>query len=303
MAWKKLGLIYSPEDLGVTNRTHASLPVPIHLEGQIYRILFASRDEFNRSFIYYIDVELSPDRPRIVQSNPTPLLTPGLPGHFDDCGVYPASIVRHGGELYLYYIGWVAGATAPMFYTNVGLAISQDNGQSFQKFSPAPIVGRDAVDPWMMTAPFVLKGDDKWRMWYTGGKYWDQTAVPWQSYYEIKIAESDDGVNWEKLDHVCLPLTDGEHHISRVCVLANENGYESWYGVNAGEGYRIGYAQSSDGMNWKRADKLAGINLSPDGWDAKAQTYPYIIDTNCGRFMFYNGNGFGRTGIGVALWE
>ena len=194
MAWKNFRFIYAPEDFGVKIE-HMPLFRFHPFRGPNLSRLFASRDERNFSFVYSIDVELLPDSPRIVQSNPAPLLKPGLPGHFDDCGVYPASIVRHGGELYLYYIGWVAGGTAPMFYTNVGLAISRDNGQSFKKFSPAPIVGRDVVDPWMMTSPFVLKEATKWRMWYVSGKYWDQSAIPWQSYYDVKIAESKDGIN------------------------------------------------------------------------------------------------------------
>ena len=94
-----------------------------------------------------------------------------------------------------------------------------------------------------------------------------------------------------------------EKNISRVCVVGNKKGFEGWYGVNVGNGYRIGYAQSKDGMSWTRIDKQVGINLSTSGWDSQAQSYPYIVDTNYGRYMFYNGNGFGRSGFGIAIWR
>ena len=68
-------------------------------------------------------------------------------------------------------------------------------------------------------------------------------------------------------------------NISRVCVVGNKK-VEGWYGVNVGNGYRIGYAQSKDGMSWTRIDKQVGINLSTGGWDSQAQSYPYIVDTN-----------------------
>jgi hypothetical protein len=86
-------------------------------------------------------------------------------------------------------------------------------------------------------------------------------------------------------------------------VIPRKDGYEGWYGVNAGEGYRIGYAKSDDGLNWFRRDEEAGISLSDFGWDSETQSYPYVMDSDLGRFMFYNGNGFGRSGLGLAIWE
>ena len=81
-------------------------------------------------------------------------------------------------------------------------------------------------------------------------------------------------------------------------MIPRKGGYEAWYGVNAGKGYRVGYAKSDDGLDWLRRDEEAGIFLSDSGWDSEAQSYPYVIDSDLGRFMFYNGNGFGRSGLG-----
>lgn len=303
MSWRKLGLIYVPDGTNHLGRTHASLPVPLQIEECVYRVFFASRDDRNYSHVWSIDVELSHEKPKVLRRSTAPVLKPGPIGHFDDCGVYPSSIVKVDDILFLYYIGWVTGATSPVFYTNVGLALSEDNGETFVRYSPAPIIGRDGIDPWMVTSSFVLAEEASYKMWYVGGSHWDNEVSPWQSYYQIKYAESTDGISWNKTGHVCIPLTEGEHHVSRTCVIPRKDGYEGWYGVNAGEGYRIGYAKSDDGLDWFRRDEEAGISLSDFGWDSETQSYPYVMDSDLGRFMFYNGNGFGRSGLGLAIWE
>ena len=43
------------------------------------------------------------------------------------------------------------------------------------------------------------------------------------------------------------------------------------------------------------------MTLSADGWDAKAQAYPAVVKHDGRWFMFYNGNAFGRDGIGLAI--
>jgi len=303
MPWRKLGLIYVPDGADLLGRTHASLPVPLQLEECVYRVFFASRDDRNYSHVWSIDVELSHEKPKVLRRSTAPVLKPGPIGHFDDCGVYPASIVKVDDTLFLYYIGWVTGAISPVFYTNVGLAVSEDNGETFVRYSPAPIIGRDEIDPWMVTSSFVLAEEASYKMWYVGGSHWNNEVSPWQSYYQIKYAESTDGICWNKTGHVCIPLAKGEHNVSRTCVIPQQNGYESWYGVNAGKGYRIGHAKSEDGLNWLRRDEEAGISLSESGWDSETQSYPYVIDCDLGRFMFYNGNGFGKSGLGIAIYD
>jgi hypothetical protein len=75
-----------------------------------------------------------------------------------------------------------------------------------------------------------------------------------------------------------------------------------WYSFR-GSSYRIGYAESQDGVVWDRIDHEAGIDRSPSGWDSEMIEYPYVMDKNGERHMFYNGNGYGQTGIGYARWH
>ena len=47
----------------------------------------------------------------------------------------------------------------------------------------------------------------------------------------------------------------------------------------------------------------AGLEVSKDGWDSEMIAYPCVLDRGASRFLLYNGNGYGRTGIGLARWE
>jgi len=67
--------------------------------------------------------------------------------------------------------------------------------------------------------------------------------------------------------------------------------------------YRIGYAESSNGVDWKRKDNDVGIDVSPSGWDSEMIEFPYVFDNKDTRYMLYCGNGFGKTGFGYAILD
>jgi hypothetical protein len=69
------------------------------------------------------------------------------------------------------------------------------------------------------------------------------------------------------------------------------------------DSYRIGYAWSTDLINWTRNDDRVGIEPSIDGWDSKMLAYPCVVEVGEKILMFYAGNGFGRDGFGYAELE
>jgi len=300
--WRKLGLVFGPDGTQPWMRSHASLPLPLRLDEHLYRVYFAARDERNRSSAGFVEFDIrQPDR-RLALSD-APALAPGPLGHFDDHGVYPASLVQAGGELLLYYIGWNPGPRQPLFYSSIGLAVSTDGGRSFRRLSAAPVMARSDWDPCLVTSPCVLRENGAWRMWYVSGFKWEETDGQLQSYYHIKYAESADGLAWTRRGVVCIDLAPGERNIARPCVLRDADRYRMWYSRNAGEGYRIGYAESSDGVVWTRRDADVGVELSSTGWDSEAQAYPWVFDHDGTKYMLYNGNAFGRDGFGLAVEE
>ena len=298
--WEKLGLVFVPRGDVPWMRTHASLPVPLHLEGDTYRVFFASRDDRSRSSICALTLELRPVV-KVVSVDAEPVLSPGPLGCFDDHGVYPASLAAGANGLHLYYIGWNPGARPPLFYSSIGLATGGRGGGRFERASPAPIMARSRWDPCLVTSPCVRVERDRWRMWYVSGFRWTETPDGMHSYYHIKYAESPDGIAWRRDGLVCVDLTGEERNIARPCVIEDQGRYRMWYSYDAGRGYRIGYAESDDGLRWTRRDDFAGIAPSDSGWDSEAQAYPWVFSHAGTRYLLYNGNGFGRTGMGLAV--
>lgn len=299
MKWHKLGLIFSPAGQRPWIASHASNPVALPLGRGIYRVYFASRDDQNRSHVGF--VEIDPRSPKeVLRLSDKPALAPGPLGYFDDHGVYAASIVQHQGTLFMYYTGWNPGPY-PFYYPSVGLAVSEDCGKTFKKMFKAPILARNECDPWMVSQPFVMLDNGIWRMWYISGVKWEKANDQFQSYYHTKYAESKDGIYWERNGLVCIDLLPGERNIARPCVIKENGKYKMWYPRNSGQGYRIGYAESRDGYIWTRKDDEACIDVSPSGWDSEAMTYPWVFILVGKKHMLYNGNGFGRDGIGLAV--
>jgi hypothetical protein len=299
--WQKQGLIFRPDPSQPWMRTHASVPTPLHISGGVYRIYFSGRDEHNRSHVGFFDIDLNaPDYN--VTTAPRLVLEPGPLGCFDADGIYAESAVRVGSEVRLYTVGVTTGRTKPLFYASIGFAASRDGGNSFDKRGLAPIMTRSNYDPCLVTAPFVMREGDRWRMWYVSGTAWTEESYGLQSHYHVKYAESDDGISWRRDGRVCIDW-DGpaETNIARLWVVRDGDFYLGWYSVSGPGGYRIGYAESADGLIWTRRDDLAGITLSSSGWDSTAQAYPAVVRYGDRWFMFYNGNAFGRDGIGLAV--
>lgn len=302
--WRQLGTVFRPEKRFSWMQTHAQLPVAVPLPNGHCRVYFASRDERNCSSVGFVDVELPEFR--VLRVSERPVLSCGPLGCFDDHGVYPASIVEHDGRLWMYYIGWNPGPRPPLFYSSIGLAFSEDGGESFQRLQPSPILARSPHDPCLVTSPCVLKIGDLWRMWYVSGFRWERVRVgeggeELQSYYHIKYAESDDGLNWRREGRVCIDLDEGERNIARPCVVRERDGYGMWYSFNRGEGYRVGYAESPDGLTWNRQDAAVRFGDAEFPETESVRAYPWVFEAGGSRYLLYNGESYGRDGFCAAV--
>tara|TARA_R110000796_G_scaffold71409_5_gene162205 strand:- start:73335 stop:74255 length:921 start_codon:yes stop_codon:yes gene_type:complete len=305
ISWHKKGVFFQPDNSLYWQNSHAALPTALYLGNEIYRIYFTSRDKDNKTHVGYFDWDLERDLIKRQEST-APILSPGPLGFFDDHGVQATSVIEANGKVYMYYLGWNPALTKPLFYTSIGLAISDDGGNTFTKYSKAPIMSRSEYDPWMVSGGTVRKEGNIWKMWYLSGiDFQIDTNGQAISRYDIKYAESTDGINWHRNGHVCLPLADDESNISRLSIIQQEGLYKAWYPVKklGSLGYRIGYAESKDGLIWDRQDHLSGIDVSEEGWDSQALDKQEVILHNGKYYMLYNGNSFGRDGIGLATFE
>lgn len=298
MRWKKLGKVFLPSGELPWMASHAANPVAIQIDADLYRVYFSSRDLNNRSSIGWVEIDTKKPT-QVLRVSQEPCLTPGLIGCFDDSGASIGGIIKRDGKFWLYYMGWNLGVTVP-WRNSIGLATS-DDGLHFERVSLAPVMDRSDVDPYTLSYPCVLQEPDGLRLWYGSNLEWGTNQS--DMHHMIKSAASTDGLNWKRDGRVLIhPTGSAEYAFARPSVLRDAEGYHMWYAYR-GTAYRIGYAMSQDGENWIRMDAEAGIEVSPNEWDSESVEYPFVFDHSGQRYMFYCGNGYGRTGFGVAVLE
>jgi hypothetical protein len=299
MRWRKLGRIFIPDGSLWWMRTHAASPTALPLADDRVRVLISGRDDASRARIGVLEFSLA--RPDDVYVHAEPVADLGALGTFDENGMVGSCAVRDGTCVRIYYSGWQLGRTVPFWFFG-GCLESADDGLTAQRWSQAPVLDRSDVDPILAATPWVLREQHRWRMWYTSGVRWSSEGGELKHYYHVKYAESDDGITWRRQGRIAIDLQRDEHAIGRPCVIRDRDRFRMWYSFRGGA-YRIGYAESNDGLTWNRRDGEVGIDVSPTGWDSEMIEYAAVFD-HCGRrWMLYNGNGYGRSGLGLAVLE
>ena len=302
--WRPLGRIIAPEPKGDWWASHASYPTALSLSDETVRVFFSIRAGDNRSALAVVDLALEGERWTTLGPVRGPLLTPGPRGAFDADGVTVSSVVEHEGRLLAYYLGWTVGRGVP--FTNfIGLAVADPVDLRFERWSPAPVVGRSRENPFTVGYPWVLREGNGFRMWFGTHLQWGATGL--DMVHVLKQARSGDGLTWGSDDRVVLPLAGHadapEFALSRPAVIGEPGGgYSMWY-ARRRPNYELGYARSSDGETWSRADGAISFAGRPQAWEDAERTYPCVFDHGGRRYMLYNGNGYGRTGFGLALLE
>lgn len=287
-------------------QTHASVPFAEPIEGTLCRIYFTPRDKDNRSYIGWLVIDLEkPDR--VLELASEPLLTPGELGCFDDCGAMMSWIAPYGDRRLLFYTGW--NIRAPVHFQNaVGVAeISErDNRLVATRLSDAPILDRGPGDPFFCSTATALSTTKGWHIWYIAGTGWReaQKREKWpRPRYRIHHAKGGELGDWKTRAEVAINFEHrGEVAIARPSVLLDSHAWRMWYCFRGDNWpYRLGYAESADGVNWKRLDDAITMKGRPGEWEIEMQCYPYVFDQAGQRFMVYGGNGYTQGGIGLAI--
>ena len=309
MRWVKKGLIFKVDRQSEWMAHHACVPIADRVSDDVLRIYFGPRDTRGRTRTTFIEVEA--DNPsKVLRVHDRPVLDLGRLGAFDDSGVMPSCVVNHSGRKYLFYIGWSPAVTVP--YRNaVGLAVSDDGGLTFERLFEGPIVDRTRHEPFFTASPFALVENGLWRLWYASSTGFVVVDGKPEPVYQIKYAESRDGAEWTRTGKPCIEYARQGEANARPCVLFDRGRYRMWYcfrgsrgyRTDPAESYRLGYAESPDGVRWTRMDDRVGIERSRDGWDAQMMEYPFVYEHKGRKHMLYNGNGFGESGFGWAVLE
>lgn len=309
MNWHKLGWVFKPTSEHEWSKSHAQVPFAFPIGEDKIRVFFSTRDASSRSSVSFVEVNAN-NPTEVLYVHDKPCYQAGKLGYFDDSGTMPSWFIEEDGKILLYYTGWNASKTAS-YRLGIGLAESTDGGLTFNRVYEGPLMDRSIYDPIWVGQPCVLKHEGIWKMWYLSCvkiEYIDNHPEP---FYDVKYATSEDGINWNRTGDVCIGLDDFTDAVGRPSVIIEDGKYIMYYSYRNAKGYRsdkgasyrLGFAESEDGIHWTRRDAEIGIDKSAEGWDSEMITYPHAIKHQGKTMMFFNGNGFGASGFGVAIEE
>lgn len=310
----RLGKIFDPSDynLALGCKDFAQSPQTLEFDDFI-RVYFSTRsiDPGGLAFRSHIAfVDMSKTFSSVLCVSKDAVLALGALGCFDEHGIFPMNVLRHQGQVWGYTCGWNRRASVSVD-TAIGLVVSDDDGQTFHRLGPGPILGPSLNEPFLVGDAFVIKAGDTFHMWYMFGQRWKREAqddAP-DRVYKIGHATSANGTDWVKEDGVqilpdrlgidecqALPSVicfDGKYHM--VFCYRDVHGFRN----DPAKAYRIGYATSADLATWVRDDAALGLSGQPGAWDADMQCYPHLTISDGVPYLLYNGNAFGRHGFGA----
>ena len=196
---------------------------------------------------------------------------------------------------FMYYGNASAGSAGD------GLATFEDWGfDDFEDYSVGDLV---TVGVWNTSASNPLPGLDSAGDGYAT-MFYDNGTYHWYGYYvHVNHATSSDGINWTQDTANNPVLTASEpwegSNVGVPTTWKEGSIYHMIYRAGSGDTRALGYANSTDGVNWT---KYSGNPvISPGGageWDNQGGMDPWgVIKINSTYYLFYNTVG-GASGIG-----
>src|SRR5580698_1649128 len=203
MKWKKLGKIFDPKDHVLPNDCNEFAQSPQALVfDDFIRIYFSTRsvDARNGKFLSHVAfVDMCKDLRSILRVSDKTVIALGGLGCFDEHGIFPMNVLRVGDAVYGYTCGWSRRVSVSV-ETAIGLAVSRDDGATFQRIGEGPVLSASLHEPCLVGDGFVKVIGGRFHMWYifgTGWKRFSPDAEPDRTY-KIGHAISDDGISWVK---------------------------------------------------------------------------------------------------------
>ncbi len=299
--WVSIGLRVEAPGNGLL-KTHAMVPTPVLLSDCI-RVLFASCDADLRGRVYYVDLEREMPH-NVIHLHTTPVLDLGADGCFDADGVNPCHLLVSGKEWWLYYVGWQRFPGRVPYTLFTGLAVSHDQGCSFERIQETPILQAQDEESYFRTAPFVQTTSTGYEMLYVGGsRFIGDPQGKLLPRYSIRRTKSIDGINWSaSAEDILTPDPAlGEIGFGRPRIEHLPNGdVVLMFSVRTERDYRLVQCPYDERIA-DRSHWTAAISPSVARWDSEMTCFGATCRIDQHSILFYNGNGYGKTGFGLAL--
>ena len=205
-----------------------------------------------------------------VQHPDNPIVGPGEPGAWDEGGRSATTVLFDG----LIYHMWFSGADESLDRTDIGHATSSD-GVEWTMDPANPVLTRGDSGAWddnLLYGAAVTYDGAQFHMWYGGGD---------GSVQRTGYATSPDGTAWTK--YAGNPVIDvgpqgsWDDWIVRAGTVIRR-GHRMWFMGTSAAGVHIGFAESTDGIEWtKRPEPVLEPGAYPGAWDSPAMGNPFVV--------------------------
>ena len=231
------------------------------------------------------------------QYSGNPVLTAGASGNWDENGVSQPTVLR-ASPYAMWFSGWDASDI-----DSIGYATSP-YGLNWTKYASNPVLTSGTSGSWDdygVYGPCVIKEGSTYKMWYTGYSFSNDVA-------QIGYATSTDGINWTKYSSnpVLTMGSSGDWDMNGVgapTVIKDGSTYKMWFGgSDKGKWWQIGYATSTDGINWTKYSSNPVLTYGFSGsWNYWGVDAPSVVKDGSTYHMLYIGmKSKNEGGIGYA---
>jgi hypothetical protein len=230
-----------------------------------------------------------------------PVLDLGPAGGFDMDGVNPSQIIETDEGLLLLYIGWRRGPAEAPYTLFAGAALSHDGGRSFQR-QPEPLLPPRPGETLFRTAPFIHRTAGGWRLLYIGGdRFVTGEGGKRLPLYSLMQMTGEDLLAWPGGGRVLMApdVAAGEIGFGRPVLAPREGGARLMLSVRTRDGYRL--VETSPEIAPDKRPEMTDVALDPlEAWEQQMTCFGAVCRAGDNELLFYNGDGFGRTGMGLA---
>jgi len=243
----------------------------------LYRMYYYGAISDPNQYHRKIGLATSQDGYNFTKSSYNPIFEPDAEG-WDSHSVLDPAVIFQDGYYWLYYCG-----TQLSYHSYaIGLARSTD-GINFERITngidgTSKVLERGSAGEWdydLVSTCDVIYHESKFWLYYWARK--DDNAT---SHFEIGLALSNDGINFDKITdgiggtskvlEVGAPVSWDAKHVFRCSVFYYEEKFRMYYIGNYPHPSlqkEIGYADSNDGKSWSKSGDNPLIKIGSEDWE------------------------------------
>ena len=276
--------------------SHAMAPAPLLLGDRI-RVFVGGWDETGISRIFFVDVARE-DPSRLIGYSKDPVLDLGDAGCFDDNGVFPGSVTTVDEMPILYFTGFQIGQHVRHFNFSGAARISGDG--PLQRVSKAPVLDRADEGLHVRAGLSTVRVGSTLMSAYSAGSTWLTIDGVSRPVYDVYMQHPSSPVHFDSSGLVVLRHEPpGEHALGRPQLILRGGEVIVLFTTRTTDmRYRFGAARASRSGMWSRV-AIDGLEDTIAGFDDEMTYFPGPVMVDDRLLVFYSGNGFGRTGLGV----